>query len=105
MWGAQMAVYYFFSPRVTRSVVYGAAARNRLDIHRPPASQAAPEGGVPVVIYITGESPLSVGNLAFTDTYTFPRGMTRHRADMRGSPVCTLSAVLLIDSIRALSFG
>ncbi|EIE18373.1 PRENYLCYSTEINE methylesterase [Coccomyxa subellipsoidea C-169] len=50
----QMAVYYFFSPRVTRSVVYGAAARNRLDIHRPPASQTVPEGGFPVVIYITG---------------------------------------------------
>ncbi|KAK9918580.1 hypothetical protein WJX75_005121 [Coccomyxa subellipsoidea] len=50
----QMAVYYFFSPRITRSIVYGAAARNRLDIHRPPANQTAPEGGFPVVIYITG---------------------------------------------------
>lgn len=50
----QMAVYYFFSLRVTRSVVYGVAARNRLDIHRPPGDHAAPPHGYPVVVYITG---------------------------------------------------
>lgn len=51
----QMAVFYFFSPRVTRSIMYGTAARNRLDIYRPPADQQAPDKGFPVVIYLTGE--------------------------------------------------
>ncbi|CAL8465640.1 g5176 [Coccomyxa elongata] len=50
----QMAVFYFFSPRVTRSVMYGTAARNRLDIYRPPADQQPPDKGFPVVIYLTG---------------------------------------------------
>lgn len=53
----QMAVFYFFSPRVTRSVMYGTAARNRLDIYRPPSDQQPPANGFPVVIYLTGQFP------------------------------------------------
>ena len=50
--------YYFLSPRVERSIVYGLAARNRLDLHRPPSSKEAPTGGYPVVVYITGAHSL-----------------------------------------------
>ena len=51
-----MAVFYFVSPRIRRSLVYGKAPRNRLDLYLPPAKARA--GGladaVPVVVYITG---------------------------------------------------
>jgi hypothetical protein len=47
-----MVVFYMVSPRVKRSLVYGPAPRNRLDLYLPPGgTRAAP---VPVVIYITG---------------------------------------------------
>ena len=51
----QMGIFYFVSPRVTRSLVYGLAARNRLDLYRPPAKSKRPPDGYRVVIYITGE--------------------------------------------------
>lgn len=51
-----MVVFYFVSPRIRRSLVYGKAPRNRLDLYLPPAK--AHNGGhadaVPVVVYITG---------------------------------------------------
>ena len=50
----QMGIFYFLSPRVTRSVRYGLAARNRLDLYRPPTSEKAPPEGYPVIIYLTG---------------------------------------------------
>lgn len=50
----QMGIFYFVSPRVTRSLVYGLAARNRLDLYRPPAKSERPPKGYRVVIYITG---------------------------------------------------
>ena len=49
-----MGIFYFLSPRVTRSVRYGLAARNRLDLYRPPTSEKAPPEGYPVIIYLTG---------------------------------------------------
>ena len=49
-----MAIFYFLSPRVTRSLVYGLAARNRLDLYRPPSNLKRPPEGYKVVIYITG---------------------------------------------------
>ena len=51
-----MGVFYFLSPRVTRSLVYGLAARNRLDLYRPPSKHKRPPEGYKVVIYITGVS-------------------------------------------------
>ncbi|KAG2425680.1 hypothetical protein HXX76_013522 [Chlamydomonas incerta] len=48
----QMIVFYVFSPRVRRSVVYGTKPRQRLDLYYPPNMRA--HGGYPVVIYITG---------------------------------------------------
>ena len=50
----QMGIYYFLSPRCTRSIRYGQAPRNRLDLHRPPSSLKSPPEGYPVVIYLTG---------------------------------------------------
>ncbi|CAL5224096.1 g6725 [Coccomyxa viridis] len=50
----QMGIFYFLSPRVTRSLVYGLAARNRLDLYRPPSKYKRPPEGYKVVIYITG---------------------------------------------------
>ena len=50
----QMGIFYFVSPRVTRSLAYGLAARNRLDMYRPPAKRKRPPNGYRVVIYITG---------------------------------------------------
>ena len=52
----QMGMFYFLSPRVTRSLVYGLAARNRLDLYRPPSKHKRPPEGYRVVIYITGVS-------------------------------------------------
>ena len=54
----QMGVFYFVSPRVTRSLAYGLAARNRLDMYRPPAKRERPPNGYRVVIYITGSHHL-----------------------------------------------
>ena len=47
-----MVVFYMLSPRVRRSLVYGKAPRNRLDLYLPPGAQR--KEPVPVVIYITG---------------------------------------------------
>ncbi len=53
MWGVpQMVVFYMVSPRVKRSLVYGPAPRNRLDLYLPPGGKR--KAPVPVVIYITG---------------------------------------------------
>lgn len=54
-----MIVFYFFSPRVSRSVVYGPKPRNRLDIYLPRNHQGGEDGPgepLPVVIFITGAS-------------------------------------------------
>ncbi|KAK9820850.1 hypothetical protein WJX81_002179 [Elliptochloris bilobata] len=53
---AQMVVFYMVSPRVRRSLVYGKAPRNRLDLYLPPAKahNGSHAAAVPVVIYITG---------------------------------------------------
>ena len=64
---AQMVVFYFVSPRIRRSLVYGKAPRNRLDLYLPPAKARNGSHGdtVPVVVYITGAlaapSALSAG--------------------------------------------
>ncbi|GLC41944.1 hypothetical protein PLESTB_001050700 [Pleodorina starrii] len=47
-----MIVFYVFSPRVRRSVVYGPKPRQRLDLYFPP--HAHPHACYPVVIYVTG---------------------------------------------------
>jgi len=53
VWGVlQMVVFYMVSPRVKRSLVYGPAPRNRLDLYLPPGGKR--KAPVPVVIYITG---------------------------------------------------
>ena len=49
-----MIVFYYFSPRVTRSVVYGPRARNTLDIYLPRHHMRDLQDPIPVVIYITG---------------------------------------------------
>lgn len=46
----QVAFYYFFSPLVRRSVVYGDQARNRLDLYLP----AKIDSPKPVVAFVTG---------------------------------------------------
>ncbi|EFJ43261.1 hypothetical protein VOLCADRAFT_66123 [Volvox carteri f. nagariensis] len=48
----QMIVFYVFSPRVRRSVVYGPKPRQRLDLYFPPHPH--PHAAYPVVIYVTG---------------------------------------------------
>lgn len=46
----QVGYYYFFSPQVRRSVVYGDQPRNRLDLYLPKDSN----GPKPVIAFITG---------------------------------------------------
>ena len=65
----QMGIFYFVSPRVTRSLVYGLAARNRLDLYRPPSQSKRPLEGYKVVIYITGEE---LGSRALSHGLTLP---------------------------------
>mmetsp|Transcript_18243 Transcript_18243/g.51089 ORF Transcript_18243/g.51089 Transcript_18243/m.51089 type:complete len:386 (+) Transcript_18243:2-1159(+) len=50
----QMGVFYFFSPRVHRSLRYGSKPRNTLDVYVPRLKWLTMEGPRPVVIYITG---------------------------------------------------
>ncbi|KAF5443502.1 hypothetical protein F2P56_036052 [Juglans regia] len=46
----QVGYYYFFSPQVRRSIVYGDQPRNRLDLYLPKNS----EGLKPVIAFVTG---------------------------------------------------
>ena len=48
----QVAVFYFFSSRVKRSIVYGPNPRNRLDLYLPPGRDAP--RNLPVTIFVTG---------------------------------------------------
>ena len=50
---SQMIAFYYFSPRVIRSVPYGTNPRNVLDIYLP-RSRWRKKGPCPVVIYVTG---------------------------------------------------
>ncbi|KXZ54252.1 hypothetical protein GPECTOR_5g342 [Gonium pectorale] len=50
----QMIIFYVFSPRVMRSVVYGPKPRQRLDLYFPPDPPQPPATAHPVVIYVTG---------------------------------------------------
>lgn len=50
----QMILFYFFSPRLLRSVPYGAQPRNRLDIYLPRKKWRANGQRCPVCIYVTG---------------------------------------------------
>ena len=52
-----MIVFYFFSPRITRSVVYGPRPRNTLDLYLPRHHLRDLQDPVPVVIYLTGAPP------------------------------------------------
>lgn len=47
----QVGYYYFFSPHVRRSIVYGDQPRNRLDLYLPKNSNGGPK---PVVAFVTG---------------------------------------------------
>ncbi|CAD7705335.1 unnamed protein product [Ostreobium quekettii] len=48
----QVVFYYFFSPSVTRSIIYSKKPRNRLDLYTPSSSQ---DGRAwPVVVFVTG---------------------------------------------------
>ena len=62
-----MIVFYFFSPRVTRSVVYGPRPRNTLDLYLPRHHLRDLQDPVPVVIYLTGVSsdPQSLAQPSF----------------------------------------
>lgn len=51
----QMVVYYYFSPQVRRSVIYGRKPRNRLDFYIP-QTESSDKAGWPVVIFITGKN-------------------------------------------------
>lgn len=48
-----MLLFYFFSPRVLRSVAYGPKPRQRCDIYIP-RNRWLKQGPRPVVIFITG---------------------------------------------------
>lgn len=50
---SQMIAFYFFSPRLYRSVPYGTNPRNRLDIYLP-RRKWRKAGKCSVVIYVTG---------------------------------------------------
>ena len=50
---SQMIVFYFFSPRLLRSIPYGSKPRNRLDVYLPRRRWRL-KGPCPVVIYVTG---------------------------------------------------
>ena len=56
-----MIVFYYFSPRVTRSVVYGPRARNTLDLYLPRHHMRDLQDPIPVVIYLTGAHPRARG--------------------------------------------
>mmetsp|Transcript_13734 Transcript_13734/g.34589 ORF Transcript_13734/g.34589 Transcript_13734/m.34589 type:complete len:437 (-) Transcript_13734:1551-2861(-) len=49
----QVGLFYYFSKRVSRSIVYGPNPRNRLDIYRPADTKNC-QSPLPVVIFITG---------------------------------------------------
>lgn len=49
----QMIVFYFFSPRMLRSIAYGSKPRNRLDVYVP-RKKWRRAGAMPTVIFITG---------------------------------------------------
>jgi len=66
-----MVVFYMVSPRVKRSLVYGPAPRNRLDLYLPPGGKR--KAPVPVVIYITGaRRGLALGRRHHCDTEVAP---------------------------------
>lgn len=48
-----MILFYFFSPRLLRSIPYGTKPRNRLDVYLP-RRRWRKKGPCPVVIYVTG---------------------------------------------------
>lgn len=48
----QVALFYFFSSRVKRSIVYGPNPRNRCDLYLPPGNEAP--FNLPVTIFVTG---------------------------------------------------
>ena len=48
-----MILFYFFSPRLQRSIPYGTKERNRLDVYLP-RKKWRRQGLCPVVIYVTG---------------------------------------------------
>ncbi|KAL6783870.1 hypothetical protein ACKKBG_A03820 [Auxenochlorella protothecoides x Auxenochlorella symbiontica] len=50
---AQMIVFYFFSPRLLRSIAFGSKPRNRLDVFVP-RRRWQRQGPLPTVIFITG---------------------------------------------------
>jgi|Transcript_9702 prenylcysteine alpha-carboxyl methylesterase len=50
---SQMMLFYFFSPRVIRSVPYGVESRNALDIYLP-RKKWRRMGPCPVIVYVTG---------------------------------------------------
>ena len=50
----RVALWYCFSPKVQKNVVYGLFARNRLDIIYPELSIPSPPEGRPIVIFVTG---------------------------------------------------
>ena len=49
-----MIAFYFFSPRLLRSVPYGSKPRNRLDVYLPRRAWRRRGATCPVVIYVTG---------------------------------------------------
>lgn len=49
----QMIVFYFFSPRLLRSIAFGSKPRNRLDVFVP-RRRWQRQGPLPTVIFITG---------------------------------------------------
>ena len=51
---ARLALYYFLSPHVTRSVAYGRKPRQRLDLYLPPRPPPPGSAGHPVVVFVTG---------------------------------------------------
>ncbi|KAH7624145.1 hypothetical protein Ndes2526B_g01399 [Nannochloris sp. 'desiccata'] len=50
---SQMVLFYFFSPRLQRSIPFGTKPRNRLDVYLP-RKKWRRRGPCPVVIYVTG---------------------------------------------------
>ena len=58
-----MGIFYLFSPRVVRSITYGANPRNRLDLFIPQPDSTDEGMPYPVVIYVTGQSFLFFSTL------------------------------------------
>lgn len=98
---SQMIMFYFFSPRVIRSVPYGIESRNALDIYLP-RKKWRRQGPCPVVVYVTGGA-WTIGYKAWGALFArrlSQRGVLVFCIDYRNFPQGTIT-----DMVRDVNTG